>query len=170
MDKASSKESLVSGLYQDTSVASALLPEPKKPQAFWVFTWMIPDRGISKATAAKAELENLDKFMRQRTRSKDKRSYLEFVVASQDEIRTSLQNVSQCPLGDQEALQSALENRIDIFNAALVVVEFFLPLSFSVTIVRKFWGGLKMLPDVSFCPRLRSKVYSGSSNRFSFQL
>ncbi|KDN67583.1 hypothetical protein CSUB01_03637 [Colletotrichum sublineola] len=110
---------------------------PQEPTTFSVFTWLVPDLGVSRTKTAQAELGHLDKFIRQHTQKKDKRSYTECPVATQEEIRSSLLNVTQSEvfgqLDDQSILRQALENRIDIFNAALLIFEFFLPLTFSGT-------------------------------------
>ncbi|KAK2765748.1 mg2+ transporter [Colletotrichum kahawae] len=58
----------------------------QESDAFSVFTWLIPDRGVSRTTAAQVELEHLDKFLRQYTRNKDKQSYIECTEATQDEL------------------------------------------------------------------------------------
>jgi len=86
------------------------------------------------------------------TRRHDQRAYKECGEATHNEVRSELERIIETGIltqGDDSRLKTSLQDRIDIFNAAVVVFKFFLPLQFEGLGV-KFWGALKQLLDVSW--------------------
>lgn len=123
---------------------------------FSVFGWIQPGSEFSRVAVSKAELGRIDQFIRKRTRRNDQRAYNECPEATPDEIREELQRLSvdkgALRYDEGSPLRLALRDRIDTFNAAVVVFTYFLPLRFVGPSVGKFWGSLKLLLDVSFSP------------------
>ncbi|KAJ3579507.1 hypothetical protein NPX13_g1054 [Xylaria arbuscula] len=128
----------------------------QESQGFSVFGWIQPSSELSRVAVTKAELGRIDQFIRKRTRRNDQRAYNECPEATPDEIRGELQRLSVdkgvLRFDEGSSLRLALRDRIDTFNAAVVVFTYFLPLRFVGPRVGKFWGSLKLLLDVSFSP------------------
>lgn len=131
--------------------ATSTVPQ-NDDHGFSVFTWLKIERGASKTAAAQVELKGIDEFLRGRTRAKDRRAYTECSETTYDEVRLMLQHLvvdrKLSEMKEGSALRMAVEDRIDIFNAAVIIFRYFLPLQFSGPTVKKFWGGLKVLLDV----------------------
>ncbi|KAI1359945.1 hypothetical protein F5Y08DRAFT_344171 [Xylaria arbuscula] len=123
----------------------------QESQGFSVFGWIQPSSELSRVAVTKAELGRIDQFIRKRTRRNDQRAYNECPEATPDEIRGELQRqgVDKGVLRFDEgsSLRLALRDRIDTFNAAVVVFTYFLPLRFVGPGVGNFWGSLKLLLD-----------------------
>ncbi|KAI1174860.1 hypothetical protein F4777DRAFT_368813 [Nemania sp. FL0916] len=118
-------------------------------KSFSVFAWIRPSSQISRAMAARSELDRIDQFLRRATRRNDQRAYIECPEASPDEIRADLERLiveqNFLALDDRSELRGALRDRIDTFNFAIVVFTCFLPLQFVGPSTRKVWGSLKLL-------------------------
>ncbi|KAI3336240.1 hypothetical protein F4824DRAFT_462651 [Ustulina deusta] len=123
----------------------------QESQSFSVFAWIQPSSGISRTMAARAELGRIDQFIRRKTRKTDQRAYTECPEATPEEIRAELERLPVekhlLELDEGSGLRLALRDRIDAFNAAVVVFTYFLPLQFVGPSIGKVWGSLKLLLD-----------------------
>lgn len=126
------------------------------PNSFSVFASIQSGPGPSRAMTARAELGRIDQFMRKITRKSDQRVYNECPEATPTGIRAELERLAAkanlLELRERSRLRVDLRERIDTFNSVVVVFTYFMPLSFVGPSVRKFWGSLKLLLDVSFGP------------------
>lgn len=117
---------------------------------------MQPSLEISRNMAASVELGHIEKFMQKETRSVDQRAYNECPMATYDEIRAELERLSMekniKELDKESWIRMALEDRIGVFNAAVVIFTYFLPLQFVGPSTGKVWGSLKLLIDVGYYP------------------
>jgi len=156
-DQGSSKDNAVAASTsevpsKDDKTAVSAPNSPNTAHSFSVFTWLKLDRGDPRIAVAQAELTRVDKFLRENTRTRDQLAYTECPEATHEELRSILTHLAIerkiLDMDDSAKVRVALEDRIDIFNAAIIIFEYFLPLQFSGPTVGKFWGSLKVLLDV----------------------
>ncbi|KAI0437042.1 hypothetical protein F4803DRAFT_556393 [Xylaria telfairii] len=123
----------------------------RESKSFSVFSWIQPSPEFSRTMAAKSELGHIDQFMRRRTRRSDQRAYNECPEATPGEIRAELERLAVeknlLELDERSELRLALQDRIDVFNSAIVIFTYFLPLHFVGPSTGKLWGSLKLLLD-----------------------
>lgn len=129
-------------------------------EKFHVFTWIETvqvQAGTSAANvkldALTQQLQEVENFLITSTKFSDKRAY--------EGVREE-KRVSSCQYLEKVGLRmenkkgqprplrrKQYEERIDIFNAADIIFRFFLPLGYDGPTVKKFWGAVRILVQVS---------------------
>ncbi|KAI1661526.1 hypothetical protein F4813DRAFT_386056 [Daldinia decipiens] len=93
-------------------------------------------------------LEEVDDYLLSRTSFSDRRAYSTCHEATYDEIYGDLEQEGvelSKPTDGQHERQHDYEERLDIFNAANAILNFFFPPNVEVPTIRKFWGALKFI-------------------------
>lgn len=137
---------------------------PSKDEAddkFHVFSWLeaVPatagDRNSQiQAESLQTQLQEVEDYLKSSTSFSDKRAYQDCQRATRISCFEYLTDQGDATeqFKRRPKVRRDYEDRIDILNAAEVVYRFFLPLEFDGPTVRKFWGAINLLIQVSLGP------------------
>ncbi|KAL8341987.1 hypothetical protein RB601_005236 [Gaeumannomyces tritici] len=127
-------------------------------QSFHVFTWMetvLVSTGTAQPwvdkEALEKQLKEVDDYLCRGTSFTDKKAYTD----CEENTRESLFQYLEQQGAEMERLRNAsskkrgYEERIDIFNAADMVFQFFFPLDIEAPTVKRYWGAVSALIQLS---------------------
>ena len=150
-----SSETLIPGQDTNTRPMSGRLNStpPSKLSIFSCLDGVVdPDSNTINEEALSNHLREVDDYLRSETSFSDRRAYATCPGATRDEVYAYLRNQGDELSGNGErkrGRERGYETRIDIANAADVVLKFFFPPHVEVPTISKFWGAVKMAITVS---------------------
>lgn len=122
---------------------------------FHVFSWLesfattAEANSKEQAESLRAQLEEMDEFLRNETNASDRKAYQNCPEATRLEVLTSLEEQLERSRKSSQSKRE-FDDRVDVVNAAEVIFRFFLPLHFEGPTVGKFWGAIYRLIKVSW--------------------
>ncbi|KAI1498364.1 hypothetical protein F5X99DRAFT_412171 [Biscogniauxia marginata] len=140
---------------------------------FHVFTWMdLANANTGSGTldmgALVNQLTDVEEYLLGSTAASDRNAYKECSCSSRQLVHAYLEGKEEAGTEIQEPGQKKddCEDGVDIFNAADILYEFFLPpgLEESIPTVGKFWGSIQRLVEVAG-PDARAEEDSKSRSR-----
>ena len=103
----------------------------------------------SKWERLKTQLKTADEFMLQKTPFSVKMAYKDCKDSTREEVYNYLKELA-ADFENDEADKHSYEERIDVFNAADLLFQLFLPPTFNGPTVGRFWGAIARLVKVGF--------------------
>lgn len=124
---------------------------------FHVFSWLETVLTTGDANSQvqveslRIQLQEVEDYLKNSTSFSDRRAYQDSQVATRPSCFRYLREQGGLTeeFKKQPRMKQDYEDRIDIVNAADIVYRFFLPLGFDGPTVRKFWGAINLLVQVS---------------------
>lgn len=98
-----------------------------------------------------AQLEAAEKFITAETTYSNRKTYKSCKESTKMECYLYLAGLAdRVEAQGSDQVRRAYEEKIDIFNAADVIYNFFLPANFEGPMAGKFWGALRTMLEVSY--------------------
>lgn len=132
--------------------------EDEADDKFHVFCWLEPistkpgDRNSKlQNETVRTQLQEIEDYLMNSTGFSDKRVYQDCPSATRLSCCAYLSEWNDAPekFKKRPRMRKNFEDRIDILNAAELVYRFFLPQDFDGPTVKKFWGAINVLIQVS---------------------
>jgi hypothetical protein len=120
---------------------------------FNVFAWFRSSAASREASGqghaefARAQLQDMDDFLQNEVNRPDRRAYQACPQATRLECLAYLEQ-HPVPASGNARLRRGFEDRVDVYNAAEMILRFFLPLDATGPTIGKFWGAVRRIVEV----------------------